>query len=104
MFDAKEFEMEKKKNAEIMDQLSEKTRQLKNLQMMFDKLKRKASVEIHQQLIAADSMHHEIRDSYDQLSHSYDQRKTGYSSRPNLNPASSSLSVKGFLKNVNFKR
>lgn len=99
-FDAKEFELEKKKNAEILDQLSEKTRQLKKLQIMYDKLKRKASIEIHQQqLISAESSQLMPADNYDGVYERYDQRRPAGVSQSNL--VASGFQLKRFL---NLKR
>ena len=93
--------MEKKKNSEIFDQLSEKTRQLKKLQIMYDKLKRKASVEIHQQMITAENSQM-VSDSIDGFTERYDSRKThpGFSALSQANLGSTSgFQLKRFLKN-----
>ena len=47
--DEKEFEMERKKYAELLDQFQEKSRQHKKLQSMYDKLKRKSILDVHTQ-------------------------------------------------------
>jgi hypothetical protein len=91
--EAKEFELEKKKNAELLDQLSEKTRQFSKLQNMYDKLKRKATVEMHQQMITAEHSQLMQTDNFDGQ---FAERR--FSSQNNL--AASGFQLKRFITNV----
>jgi hypothetical protein len=92
--EAKEFELEKKKNAELLDQLSEKTRQFSKLQNMYDKLKRKATVEMHQQMITAEHSQLMQTDNFDGQ---FAERR--FSASQN-NLAASGFQLKRFITNV----
>lgn len=98
--DAKEFELEKKKNAEILDQLSEKTRQFNKLQTMYDKLKRKGSVEMHHQMITAEHSQWIQGENFDgQFSETLDHKRFSASQANNI-AASSGFQLKRFLTNM----
>jgi hypothetical protein len=90
--------LEKKKNAELLDQLSEKTRQFSKLQNMYDKLKRKATVEMHQQMITTEHPQLMQTDYFDnQFVERVDQRR--FSSQAN-NLGASGFQLKRFITNV----
>jgi hypothetical protein len=54
--DIKDIEIERKKYADLLDEYQEKCRQFKKLQSMYDKLKRKSVIELHQQALSIDTV------------------------------------------------